>query len=129
MGVVDDGDDEFAFVVKLAHGGDEAGFAFMIIAVGFQFEGFAEQAQHGVPGVEAAVDHGGDPFFLVVMEDGVFQNGFPGAGFAEQDAEASLLAVDFEDVEVALLLDEQRGLRIGGERVFFDAEMGSYHGD
>ena len=65
MGVINDGDDELAFVMELARGVDEAGFAFVIIAVGFQFEGFTEQAQHGVPGVEAAVDHGGDPFFLV----------------------------------------------------------------
>jgi hypothetical protein len=62
------------------------------------------------------------------MEDGVFQNGLPGAGFAKHYAEAALLVVDFEDVKVALLLGEQRGLGISGERVIFDAEMGSYHG-
>ena len=78
-----------------------------------------------MPAVEAAIDDGGDPFFWVVMEDGVFQNGLPGAGFTQQDAEAALLAVDFEDVKVVLLLGEQWGLGIGGERVVFYAEVGS----
>ena len=35
------------------------------------------------------------------------RTGFSGAGFADDEAEASLLGVDFEDVEVALLVGKQ----------------------
>jgi hypothetical protein len=43
VGVVDDGDDEFAFGVERAGFGDEAGLAFMIVAGGFELHGLAEE--------------------------------------------------------------------------------------
>jgi len=104
MGVIDDGNDGFAFVVEVAGFGDEACFASMVIAVYVDLHGLAKEAQEAGPGVEGAVDDGGDPLFGVVVDDGVFEDGFAGAGLAEDEAEAALLGVDFEDVEVALLV-------------------------
>ena len=106
MGVIDDGDDVFAFTVKGAGFGDETGFAFVIGAVGIDLHGVAEEAQEVVQGVEGAVDDGGDPLFGVVVDEGVFEDGFASAGLAEDEAEAALLGVDFEDFKVALLVGE-----------------------
>ena len=100
----------------------------MVVAVGLEPEGLAEEPEHVVPGVEGAVDDGGDPLFGVVVCEGVFEDGFPSAGLAEDEAEAALLAVDFEDVEVTLLVFEQWCLGAGGEWVGGDAEVGSDHG-
>jgi hypothetical protein len=41
-----------------------------------------------------------------VVDEGVFEDGFAGARLAEDEAEAALLGVDFEDVEVTLLVFE-----------------------
>ena len=57
-------------------------------------------------GVEGAVDDGGDRVLGVVVDDVVFEDGFAGAGLAEDEAEAALLGVDFEDFKVALLVGE-----------------------
>lgn len=104
VGVVNDGNDGFAFCVLGAGFGNEAGFAFGVVAVGVELEGLAEEAQEAWPGVKGAVDDGGDPLFGIVADDGVFEDGFSGAGLAEDEAEPALLAVDFEDVEMALLV-------------------------
>ncbi len=127
MGVVDDGDDVFAFAVEGAGFVNETFFASVVVAVAFESEGLAEESEHVVPGVEGAVDDGGDPLFGVVVDEGVFEDGFPGAGFAENETEAALLAVDFEDVEVALLVFEQWCLGTRGEWVGGDAEVRSDH--
>jgi len=60
-----------------------------------------------VPAVERSIDDGGDPLFWVVIDEVVFEDGFSSAGFADDEAEAALLRVDFEDVEVALLMGEE----------------------
>ena len=107
MGVVDDGDDDFSFGVEVAGFFDEPGFAFVVGSVAFEVEGLAKEAEDVAPGVEGAVDDGGDPVPLVVVDEVVFEDGFSGAGFADDEAEAALLGVDFEDVEVALLVGEE----------------------
>jgi hypothetical protein len=104
VGVVNDGDDEFASGIEGACFADEPSFAFVVGAVGFKFESLAKEAQEVVPGVERAVDDGSDPALGIVVNEGVFEDGFASAGFAEDEAEAALLGVDFEDVEVALLV-------------------------
>jgi hypothetical protein len=104
MGIVDDWNEELAFGVEVAGFFDEASFAFVVCSVAFEVESLAEEAQDVAPGVEGAVDDGGDPVFLVMVDEVVFENGFSGAGFADDEAEAALLGVDFEDVEVALLM-------------------------
>ena len=57
-----------------------------------------------MPTVERAVDDGDDPVARVVVEEVLFEDGFSSARFAEDEAEAALLGVDFEDVEVTLLV-------------------------
>ncbi len=39
-----------------------------------------------------------------MTDDGVLEDGFAGAGFAEDKAKPALLAVNFQDVEVTLLM-------------------------
>jgi len=107
VGVVNNGNEDFSFGVEVAGFFDEPSLAFVIGPVVFEVEGGAEQTQDVAPGVEGAVDDGGDPVFLVVVDEVVFEDGFSGAGFADDEAEASLLGVDFEDVEVALLVGKQ----------------------
>lgn len=93
--------------VEVAGFFDESCFAFVVVAVGVEVEGLAEKTQDVVPGVEGSVDDGGDPLFRVVIDEVVFEDGFSGAGFADDEAETALLGVDFEDVEVALLMGEE----------------------
>ena len=78
-------------------------------------------------GVQRSIDDGGDPVLLVVVKEVVFEDGFAGAGFSEDEAEAALLGVNFDDVEVALLVGEQRGLIIDDEGVFGEAEVLTDH--
>lgn len=66
--------------------------------------------------------------FGVVVDEGVFEDGFAGAGLAEDEAEAALLGVDFEDVEVALLVFEEGLVVVEGEWVLAEAEVGADHG-
>ena len=89
MGVIDDGNDVFAFAVESTCFVDEAFFASVVIAIAFEAEGLAEESEHVVPGVKGAVDDGGNPLFLVVVDEGVLEDGLPGAGFAEDEAEAN----------------------------------------
>ncbi len=77
--------------------------------------------------MEGAIDDGGDPLFGVVVDEGVFEDGFPSARLAEDDAEPALLGVDFEDVEVALLMFEEGLLFIDDEGVLAEAEVGADH--
>ncbi len=104
MGVVDDGDEKFSFLVELARGGDETVFAFVVVAVGFEVEGEAEEAEDVVPTVEGTINDGDDPVSRVVFEEVLFEDGFSGARFTEYEAKAALLGVDLEDVEVTLLV-------------------------
>ena len=128
MGVVDDGDDGLASGVLGAGLGDEARLAFAVAADGVEFEGLTEQAHEVGPGVQRAVDDGRDPLFGIVADDGVFEDGFAGAGFAEDEAEPALLAVDLENVEVALLVFEERGVFVDDEGVVAETEVASDHG-
>ena len=104
VGVIDDGDDGFAFGVLGAGFGDETCLAFGVVAEGVELERLAEQAQQVGPGVQRAVDDGRDPLLWVVTDDGVFEDGLAGAGFAEHKAESALLAVDLEDVKVVMVV-------------------------
>ena len=106
---------------------DETLLALVVAAVGFELEGLAEQAQHVVPGVQGAVDDRRDPLLGVVADDGVLEDGLAGAGFAEDEAESALLGVDLEDVEVALLVFEERVVGLDDEGVVAEAEVGADH--
>jgi hypothetical protein len=107
VGVVYDGDEEFSFGIEGTGFGDESGFAFVVGSVAFEVEGLAQESEDVAPGVEGSVDDGGDPIFEVMVDEVVFEDGFSGAGFADDETEAALLGVDFEDVEVALLMGQE----------------------
>lgn len=104
MGVVDDGDEEFAFLVELTCCVDEPGFAFMVVSVGLEVKGLTEEAKDVVPAVEGAIDDGDDLVTRVVVEQVLLEDGFSSSGFAENKTKSTLLRVNFEDVKVALLM-------------------------
>lgn len=58
-------------------------------------------------GVEGAIDNRSNDAFWVVCEKGLFEDTFAGARFAQDQAKAALLGVDFEDVEDFLLMSKQ----------------------
>jgi hypothetical protein len=125
--VINDGYDGFAFAVEVARLGDKAGFAAVVVAANVDLHGLTEEAQEAGPGVKGTVDDRGDPLFGIVMDDGVFEDGFAGARFAEDEAEATLLGVDFEDVKMALLVWKEGLGFVDDEGVLCDAEVGAYH--
>ena len=114
--------------VEVSGFGDEAGFAAVVAAAAFEVECLAEEAQDVVPGVQGAVNDGGDPVLGVMVKEVVFEDGFSGAGFAENEAEAALLGVDFKDFKVALLVSQQRGVGGDGEGIAGEPEVLSDHG-
>lgn len=127
VGVVDDGNDDFSPGVEVPGFGDQTSFAFVISAIAIEIEGLAEQAQDVSPGVEGTIDDGGDPCFCVMVQEVVFEDGFAGSGFADDQAEATLLGVDFEDVKVTLLVGQQTGGVVDDEGVFGETEVLSNH--
>lgn len=127
VGVINDGDDMFAFDIECASFGDDPALALMIVAVGFEFEGLAKQAEDVVPAVERAVDDWGDPVLGVVGDDVAFEDSFSGARFSQDKTQAALLGMDFEDVEVALLMGEKWRIVGDDEGVFGKTEVLSDH--
>lgn len=79
----------------------------MVATRELDLEGFAQDAQGVVIGVEGAVDDGRDQAFGVMGEQGLLEDAFAGAGFAEHQTQATLLGVDAEDVEDFLLVGQQ----------------------
>jgi hypothetical protein len=128
MGVIDDGDDELSLGVEVLRLMDEACFAFMVGAVGFEGEGVAQQAEDVVPGMEGAVDDGGDPLLGILPGEGVLEDGLAGSRFSEDEAEPALLGVDLEDVEMALLVFQEGLVIFDGEGIFTKSVVGSDHG-
>ena len=108
VGVVNDGHEHFAGAMEAEGFLDQQAFAVVVAALELDLEGFAEDAQGVVIGVEGAVDDRGDHAFGVVVEQGLLEDAFAGAGFAQHQAQAALLGVDAEDVEDFLLVGEQR---------------------
>ena len=117
LGAVSDGFDEGSDTEVLNGPEGALGAADDKVEGGLEFEGVAEQTQDVAPGVEGAVDDGGDPLFGVVGDEVVFEDALSGAGFPEDDAESTLLGVDFEDVEVSLLVGQEGGLAVDDEGV------------
>src|SRR5271169_6110294 len=101
-------------------------FAVMVSPLKLDLKGFAEDAERVVIGVQRAVDDRGDHAFGVVRQEGLFQDAFAGAGFAEHQAQATLLSVDAKNVEDFLLERQQRdGLRVEG--IALETKMGADH--
>jgi hypothetical protein len=76
----------------------------VIAALELDLEGFAEDAQGIVIGMEGAVDDRRDQALGIMVQERLLQDAFAGAGFAQHQAKAALLGVDSEDVEDFLLV-------------------------
>ena len=126
VGVVDDGDEHFAGAMDFEGFLDQEAFAMVVPAFELDLKGLAKDAQGVVVGVEGAIDDGCDDVFGVVGQERLFEHAFAGAGFAEHQAEAALLGVDFEDIEDFLLMGEQVN-GFGVEGIALNAEVGADH--
>jgi hypothetical protein len=78
----------------------------MVVALEVDLEGRAEDTQCVVISVERAVNDRGDDSFGIMVYEGLLEDGFAGAGLAEDQTESTLLGMDFEDVEDLLLVGE-----------------------
>lgn len=122
VGVVNDGDEHFAFMVDLPAGLDEEFFAFGVAAVGFYFEGSAEDVEGVCVGVERSSDGRSDHAFWVMIDDGLLDDAFAGAWFAHDNAEATLLGMNLDGLEDFLLVWQERWFLLI-EGILFYAEV------
>ena len=126
MGVIDDGHQHFARLMDLEGLLNELTLALMILAVELDLKGMAKDAQDVVIGVKGSVENGGDDAFGIMIDEGMFEDGFPGAGMSEDETKAALLSMNQEDVEDVLLMIEQSDvLRIEG--ILLETKMGTNH--
>lgn len=115
VGVVDNRDEELARTMDLKSLLDQEPLARVVVTLELDLKGLAEDAQGVVVGVEGAVDDGSDHALGVMVEEGLLEDRFPRARFAENKAEAALLGVNPEDIKDLLLMgQESDGLRIEG---------------
>ena len=128
MGVVDDGDEQLTGAMDFAGFLDQQSLAAMVVTLERDLEGFTEDAQGVVIGVERAVDDRRDEAFGIMLEQRLFEDAFAGARFAEHQTQAALLGVDAKDVEDFLLVREQ-GDRLGIEGLALQAEVSADHDD
>ena len=91
MGIIDDGDEHFTKMIEAEGFFDEAFFAPEVTAVEVYRESLAEDAESAEVSVKGAVNDRSDKAFWVVVFDGLFDDGFASAGFAEEQAKAALL--------------------------------------
>ena len=126
MDVVNNGHEHFAGAMDAEGFLDQQAFGVMAAALELDLEGFTEDAQGVVIGVNGAIDHRGDQALGAVVQEGVFENAFAGAGFAEDDAEPALLGVDSKDVKDFLLVGQERD-GFGIKRVAVQAKVRADH--
>jgi hypothetical protein len=65
--------------------------------------------------------------FGVVVDKGIFEDGFSGSWFTEDDAKTTLLGMNFEDVKVTLLVFEEGLVFIYAKGTVANAEVGANH--
>lgn len=126
VGVVEDGGECFAGVVECEGLFDEFAFAGESGALELDADGVAEDFDGVGVGVEGACDGGDEVLALGELLEGVFDDGFAGAGEAEDEAEPALLAVDLEGVEDLLLGGEEFEFA-SVEGVLGESEVGADH--
>jgi len=126
VGVVNDGHEHFSGAIDAEGFLNQEPFTVVVAALELDLKGFTEDAQGIVIGVQGPVDDGRDHAFRVVMQEGLLQNAFAGSGFAQDQAKATLLCVDPEDVEDFLLVSQQ-GERFGVEGVALETKVSADH--
>jgi hypothetical protein len=108
MGIVDDGDEHFAFMIDLPSGLDEELFALGIAAIGFYFEGGAEYVEGVGVGVQRTSYGRGDHAFRIMIDNGLLDDAFACAGFSHNNAKPALLGMNLDCLEDFLLLRQER---------------------
>ena len=94
VGIVNDGDKHLAGAMDAEGLLDQQPFTVMVAPGELDLEGFAQDAERVVIGVQGAVDHGCNHAFGIVRQQGLFEDALAGTGFAEHQAEAALLGVN-----------------------------------
>ena len=123
MGVINDGDEHLALLIDFPAGFDQELLAGGVPAESLDLEGLAEDVQGIGVGVQGAGNGRGDHALGVMRDQGVLDDAFAGARLTHDDAEAALLAVDFERLENILLVGQQGGFAGGVERIELEAEV------
>jgi hypothetical protein len=105
---------------------DETFFTGEVAAVNLKAKGLAQDAQGVAVRVEGAGDGGSDESFGIMILERLFDDGFAGAGLAQEQAQPALLAMDSQGVEDVLLMRQQRN-GVGVERAGTQAKVRTDH--
>jgi len=108
MGIVDDRDEHFPFMINLPAGLDEELFALGVAAIGFYFEGGAEYVEGVGVGVQRPGYGRGDHAFRIMVDNGLLDDALAGAGFPHNNAKPALLGMNLDCLEDFLLLRQER---------------------
>jgi hypothetical protein len=127
MSVVDNGHEHFAGAMDAKGFLHEQALTVIVASFELDLEGGAKDAQSVVVGVQGAIDHGRNHAFWILLNEGLFEDAFAGARFAQDQAQAALLSVHPQDVEHLLLVVQQKE-RFRVERLAHQAEVRADHG-
>ena len=104
MSIVDEGNNHFAFLIKLKGLVDELFFTGEISSFGINFEGLAQDAENSGISVEGSPDGSQKEALFIVERQSGFDGRFSGSRLSEKQAETALLAVNGEGVKDELLV-------------------------
>lgn len=130
VGIIDDEDEAFATLVELAGFADDVLFDVGGLSTAFDSEGLGEEAEEAVPAEDGPVDDDDVPGFLGELEEGLFEDGFAGSRFSDDDGEATEEGLFFDAVVALFLVWQEFVLEffIGFEGGDGGAEVGVNHG-
>jgi len=94
MSVINDGDKHLSGLVDLEGLLNELSFAVMILSVELDLKGLAKDAQDVVIGVECSVEDGCDDALGIMVDEGLFEDGFSRARMPEDETKAALLRMN-----------------------------------
>ena len=117
MGVINERNNDFSVLIELMNLGQQLFLAFEVAAIGFALEGGTEDSQDVRIGMEGSGNRSDHEPFGIMIKQGGFNDRFASSGLSQQEAKATLLAVDTEGVEDFLLMG-QEGDFTKVERVF-----------
>lgn len=130
VGVVDDEDEALAALVELAGFGEDVFFDGGVESFAFELKSLGEEAEEAVPTEDGPVDDDGVPGLLGELEEGLFEDGFAGAGFSDDDGEATEEGLFFDAVVALFLVGQEFVLEffVGLEGGDCGPEVGVNHG-
>ena len=130
MGIIDDEDQALPALVEFTGFADDVLFDGGGLSAALDLEGLGEEAEEAVPAEDGPVDDDDVPGFLGELKEGLFEDGFAGPGFSNDDGETAEEGL-FLDAVVALFLVGQEFVLeffIGFEGGDGGAEVGVNHG-